>query len=118
MNALWDGLAALLAGALTGLGVGGGGLLMLYMTTLGGLEQHMAQGINLLNYLPTAGASLITHIKTHTVAWKMVLPAVAGGLITAALGSWLSHQIDVALLRKLFGGLLLIVGVRELFGKA
>ena len=117
MSALWDGLAALLAGALTGLGVGGGGLLMVYMTTLGGLEQLKAQGINLMYYLPAAGAALVTHIREHTVDRKTLWPAIAGGLVSAALGAWLSHMIDTALLRKLFGALLLVVGVRELFGK-
>lgn len=117
MKMVGDGLAGLAAGALTGLGVGGGGLLMLYMTTLGGLEQHMAQGVNLFYYLPAAGASLVTHIRQRNVDWKVVLPAVAGGLLSAALGAWLSHLVDAGLLRKLFGALLLYIGVRELFGK-
>jgi len=119
MKMLWDALAGLAAGALTGLGVGGGGLLMLYMTTkaLGGLDQHMAQGVNLWYYLPAAGASLVTHIRERNVDWKVVLPAVAGGLVTSALGAWLSHLVDAELLRRLFGGLLLYIGVRELFAK-
>ena len=114
---LLDGLAAAAAGVLTGLGVGGGGLLMVYMTTWGGLEQLMAQGINLLYYLPTAGAALSTHVRERTVDWKTALPAIVGGLISAGLGACISHFVDAALLQKLFGVLLLYVGVSELFAK-
>ena len=57
-----DWLVPMLAGALTGIlsgfGIGGGSLLLIYMTSFAGLPQDLAQGINLLYFLPTAGAAL------------------------------------------------------------
>ncbi|MDR3206990.1 MAG: TSUP family transporter [Oscillospiraceae bacterium] len=117
MRALLDGLAGALAGVLTGFGVGGGGLLMIYMTSLGGLEQYVAQGVNLWYYLPAAGGSLIFHIRARTIDAKTVWPAVAGGLASAALGAFLAGLVDTNLLRKLFSLLLLYVGLRELIAK-
>ena len=49
-----EAFAGLVCGVLSGLGIGGGTLLMVYMTAMAGLEQTVAQGINLLYFLPTA----------------------------------------------------------------
>ena len=35
-------------GVLSGFGVGGGTLLLVYLTAVAGADQHLAQGINLL----------------------------------------------------------------------
>ena len=47
---------ALLAGGATGIlsafGIGGGSLLLIYLTSFAALDQHQAQGINLLYFLP------------------------------------------------------------------
>ena len=40
-------LAGAATGVLSGFGVGGGTLLLVYMTVFAGLDQHLAQGINL-----------------------------------------------------------------------
>jgi uncharacterized membrane protein YfcA len=117
MRTLLDALAGALAGVLTGVGVGGGGPLMIYMTSLGGLEQYTAQGVNLWYYLPAAGGSLIFHIRERAIDKKIVWPAVAGGLAGAAPGAFLAGLADTNLLRKLFSLLLLYVGVRELLSK-
>ena len=105
-------------GFLSGLGVGGGSLLMVWLTAVITLEQHTAQGINLLYFLPTAACSLLFHSKHQFVDWKSVWWAILGGVLLAALGTWLSAQIEIHLLRKLFGGLLLVIGAVELFRKS
>ena len=56
---LLPALAGLVCGVLSGLGIGGGTLLMVWMTAICGLEQRTAQGINLLYFLPTAVCALI-----------------------------------------------------------
>ena len=50
-------------GVLSGFGVGGGTLLLVYMTAFAGLDQHLAQGINLLYFLPAGLLALPAHIK-------------------------------------------------------
>lgn len=115
MSALVAGLAGLVCGVFSGLGVGGGTLLMVWMTAVMEIEQRMAQGINLLYFLPTAICALIFHAKNGLIRWKTVLPAALAGCVTAALAAWLATAIDAGLLRRMFGGFLLIVGLSEVF---
>ena len=118
MSGFWFSiLAGLFCGVLSGLGVGGGTLLMVWMTAVVGLEQRAAQGINLLYFLPTASCALFFHFKNRLIRLKVVLPAAIAGCITAALSAWLATAIDTSLLRKLFGGFLLLVGLYELFSR-
>ena len=111
-------LAGAATGVLSGFGVGGGTLLLVYMTLFAGLEQPLAQGINLLYFLPAAALALPAHIKNGYIEKKVLFPAILAGLCTAALCAWLATGLDTGLLRKLFGGFLVLIGLGELFGKA
>ena len=116
-----DWLCSLLAGAVTGVlsgfGIGGGTLLLIYMTTFAGVPQNLAQGVNLLYFLPAAATALPAHIKNGYIDGKTVWPAALAGLAGTALAAWLATGLDVELLRRCFGGFLLVVGLRELFAK-
>lgn len=90
---------------------------MVWMTAVLTLEQKTAQGINLLYFLPTAAAALIFHAKNRMLEWRAILPAALAGCATAALGAWLASGVEMGLLRKLFGGFLILVGISEVFGK-
>lgn len=103
-------------GILSGFGVGGGTILLVYLTVVLGMDQHLAQGINLLYFLPAAALALPAHVKNGYIERKAVLPAIAAGLALAAAGAWLSTGLEVGLLRKLFGGFLVLIGAHELFG--
>ena len=116
MSALLAGVAGLVCGVFSGLGIGGGTLLMVWMTAVMDMEQRMAQGINLLYFLPTAICALIFHIKNRLIRWRVVIPAAIAGCLTAAGAAFLATAIDASLLRKLFGGFLLLVGLNEIFG--
>ncbi len=90
---------------------------MIWLTAVMTLDQHTAQAINLLYFLPTATISLLFHNKHQFVDWHAVLWAILGGIFLAAVGVWLSGQIETQFLRKLFGWLLLGIGTVELFRK-
>ena len=110
-------LAGTATGILSGFGVGGGTLLLIYMTTFAGVPQNLAQGVNLLYFLPAAATALPAHIKNGSIDGKTVWPAALAGLAGTALAAWLATGLDVELLRRCFGGFLLVVGLRELFAK-
>ena len=116
-----DWFIAALAGAatwvLSGFGVGGGSLLLIYMTTFAGVPQTLAQGVNLLYFLPTAATALPAHLKNGYVEKGALLPAIAAGLVCSALTAWAATALDVEVLRKCFGGFLILIGLRELFRK-
>ncbi|NCB63030.1 MAG: sulfite exporter TauE/SafE family protein [Clostridia bacterium] len=111
-------LAGAVTGVLSGFGVGGGTLLLIYMTAFAGLPQHLAQGINLLYFLPTAATALPSHIKNRYVEWRVVIPAVIAGLIGTGIAAWVATALDVDLLRRFFGLFLLYIGGTELFRKS
>ena len=102
-------------GILSGFGVGGGTLLLIYLTAFAGLGQQEAQGINLIYFLPAALTALPSHIKHHFVDWRAVIPAILAGLLCSGVAAWFSNGLDMTILRKCFGVFLLLVGISELF---
>lgn len=105
----------LVLGFLAGLGIGGGSLLILWLTLCVGTEPITARAINLMFFLTAAGSVSIFRLKNGNLQFKSILPAVVSGCIAAAIGSWLGTWIDQSVLKKIFGGLLLITGLREMF---
>lgn len=103
----------LATGIISGFGIGGGSLLVLYLTAFAGVTQQQAGGINLLYFIGCAPAALIGHIRHKAVEWKAVLWCVIAGIIAAIPTALLTAGMDTDLLRRLFGGLLLIVALRE-----
>lgn len=104
-------------GFLAGIGVGGGSLLILWLTLVLGMDHPQARIINLLFFLPSAIVASIFRWKQGKLEIKKVLPAIIAGCIAAGVCSFLSSSMDIALLKKLFGGLLIITGIRELMYK-
>lgn len=101
-------------GFLSGLGVGGGSLLVLWLTLVLGKEPEIARGVNLLFFLPSAAIACLFHRKQGRLDLREILPAVFAGCICAGAFSLLSARMDLELLKKLFGGLLIVTGLREL----
>ena len=104
-------------GILSAWGVGGGTLLLLVMTLFLGVDQRTAQGINLLYFLPTAGAGLLFHRKAGMLDKQALRQAIPWGVATAALGAWCATAMDTELLRRPFGVYLLVMGVITLIKK-
>lgn len=107
-------LVGLILGFLAGLGIGGGSLLIMWLTLCVNLEPITARAINLMFFLTAAGSVSILRFKNGDLQIKMILPAIISGCIAAAICSWVGTQIDQSILKKIFGGLLLLTGVREL----
>ena len=101
-------------GYLAGLGVGGGSLLILWLTLVLQVSSQTARLINLMFFITAAGSVSIFRWKQGNLNLKKILPAMITGSITAGIFSWIGTQIDAGLLKKLFGILLLFTGVREL----
>ena len=111
-------LVALLAGSalgfLAGIGVGGGSLLILWLTAVLKMPQPEARILNLLFFLPSAAIASVFRHREGNLNVRKVLPAILAGCVAAGLFSLLSRTLDTQLLKKLFGCLLLITGVREI----
>lgn len=114
---IWVMIIGFFSGIISGMGIGGGTILIPALILILGLEQHQAQGINLIYFIPTAIVALITHTKNKNVLWKTAKPLALFGLAGAAAGSFLAVSLDADLLRKIFGGFLFFMGLSEVFKK-
>lgn len=110
-------IVATVLGFLAGLGVGGGSLLVLWLTLVLGMSQPQARIYNLLFFIPAAVIASLFRWHSGNLNLKKILPGILAGCIGAAAGSLLGQTMDLSLLKKLFGILLLITGLRELFYK-
>lgn len=108
-------LAGFATGILSGFGVGGGTLLLVYMTAVAGVDQHLAQGINLLYFLPAGLCALPAHVKNGFLEKSALIPCVGAGLVCAGLAAWAAAAMDTGLLHKCFGGFLILIGLWEWF---
>lgn len=102
-------------GFLSGLGVGGGSLLILWLTLVLSIPAATARGINLAFFLPGALVSSLFRWKQKKLKLSVVIPGAVSGCITAVICTWIGLNIDVEVLKKGFGVLLLVTGLRELY---
>lgn len=108
-------IIGLFSGVVSGMGIGGGAILIPALIMIEGVAQQMAQGINLVYFIPTAIVSLIVHIKKKNVEVKTALIIGGCGMVGAVGGSMLAMAIGGGVLRKMFGGFLLLIGVYEVY---
>ncbi len=119
MSIPWlDILVGVATGIISGFGIGGGSLLVLYLTAFAGVSQYTAGGVNLLYFIGCAPAALPGHIRNRAIEWKAVLWCGIAGVATAIPTSLLAAGLDTDLLRRLFGVVLLYIGVKELRTKS
>lgn len=104
-----------LLGFLAGLGIGGGSLLMLWLTLVLNTPYPTARAINLLFFLAAAGSVCFYRSRRGRIAFKAIIPAILGGCVAAGICSWIGSTLKLDWIRKLFGILLLLTGLREIF---
>lgn len=107
----------LISGIISGMGIGGGTILIPALSIFFDMPQKAAQSINLIYFIPTAAAALLLHSKNKRietkVLWKIILFGFVGAFIGASLAGFMTNN----LLKKLFGCFLLIMGISEIFKK-
>lgn len=108
-----EALLGFIAGTVSGMGMGGGTILIPGLVLIAGIEQKTAQGINLLYFLPSAVSALVLHIKNKQVKTKSIIFLIIGGLIGASIGSILAVRIENDLLKKIFAVFLIVMGIYE-----
>lgn len=108
-------LIGLVAGIISGIGMGGGTVLIFLLTTISGLEQHTAQAINLIFFIPTSISAIIVNIKNKNIDFKLAFVISICGIIGAIIGARLSINTNVETLRKYFGYFLAIIAVHEIY---
>lgn len=107
----------ILAGIITGMGIGGGAILIPTLTIFLGFEQKVAQSINLIYFIPTAIIAIITHKKSGNLVTKGMHKLMIFGVIGAIVGAIFAINLNNKILKKIFGSFILVMGLLEIFKK-
>lgn len=105
------------SGIISGMGIGGGTILIPALVFIIGTKQQVAQSINLLVFIPSAIAALFVHVKKRNIEKGLLLKLALTGCVGAVIGSLLAVNLDSSLLKKFFGVFLFIVGIYEITSK-
>ncbi len=100
------------------MGLGGGTVLLIYLSLFTALPQLTAQGINLLTFVPTAAVAVIFYAVKKQIRWRLWLFMAPLGILGSIAGSFLLPLIPVFWLRKILGGVLIFMGVSRLFSRS
>ena len=109
----------LLAGILSGMiGIGGGVVIVPALVYFMSMNQQEAQGTSLaVLLLPVGILAVYYYYKAGFVnvnaAWVIAISFVLGGLI----GSKIALAIDQNILKKVFGGFMLLIAIKMIFWK-
>lgn len=95
--------------------MGGGTVLILLLSLILKMDQHIAQATNLVVFIPTAITATLVNSKNKNIKWKVTLPIAITGMVGSAIGANISSKMNVELLKKLFGVFLLIIAIYEIY---
>jgi uncharacterized membrane protein YfcA len=110
-------LIGLFSGIISGMGIGGGAVLVPALSLLTDLSQQQCQSINLLVFIPASVAALIVHQKRGNIARQKTAPLILFGIIGAVIGSFGALYLDPDILRRVFAVFLFFAGLAELLIK-
>ena len=108
-------LIGVVAGIVSGTGMGGGTILIFLLSFLLGIEQHIAQATNLIFFIPTAIVAIIVNLKNKNIDMKLAILISIFGILGAIIGANISIHMDVAILKKVFGIFLAIIAINEIY---
>lgn len=108
-------LFGLIAGTISGMGMGGGTILILLLSIFMNFDQHIAQATNLVFFIPTSIAAIITNFKQKNIDLKVAKLISIFGVIGAIIGAIISDKIETESLRKYFAIFILIIAIREIY---
>ena len=103
------------SGIISGMGIGGGTILIPSLVFFTSLNQQESQGINLIVFIPVAIVALAIHFKDKNIEFGYAKWIIVGGIIGSIAGSILAIRIEPGSLRKYFGVFLFFIGAYELF---
>lgn len=107
-------LVGLVSGFFSGLGIGGGTILILLLNTILGVQQHISQAANLIFFIPTSIVAILTNIKNKKINLKLAFIVSTFGILGAAIGALLATKTKIDCLQKLFGIFLFIIAANEI----
>ena len=115
MNYVIPIVAGFLSGLIGSMGFGGGGVLIIYLVIFANTPQIVAQGTNLIFFIPCAILATTIYIIKKQVKIKVVLPVIAGGISGSIIASNFLNFFKSEQLSYLFGIFLISIGLFSIF---
>ena len=112
-----DFIVCFFVATLSGLGVGSGGLLIIYLTLVRGEEQIFSQGVNLAFFVLASLASFVINVKQGRINFRLLSFMSVFGLIGVAVGSLLLPCVPRSALRHALGYMLIFLSLTVVFEK-
>ena len=112
-------LVGLLGGFIAGsLGVGGGIIIVPALVFILGMTQHQAQGTSLAMMLAPIGIlAVVNYYKSGYVNIKFAIVLMAAFILGGYFGSLFAVNLSDLWLKRIFGVLMMVVGVKMVMGK-
>lgn len=107
-------LTGIISGFVSGLGMGGGTILIIILTNFFGFNQHTAQASNILFFIPTSITAILVHIKNKNIDKKLIFQMMPFAAIGSVCGAFLSSKISSENLKMYFGIFLLLISMYEI----
>lgn len=104
-----------ISGIVSGAGMGGGAILICILSVFMGIDQHVAQGVNLIFFVPTSISAIITTCKEKLINWRIGIPIAISGIGGAILGAKISVNMNINKLKKYFGVFLILITIYEIY---
>ena len=103
------------SGIFSGIGMGGGTVLIFLLIRFIGLEQHIAQATNLIYFVPTAISAIIVNYREKNIETKLAKTMIFYGVVGSIIGAIISVNTGVEKLRKIYGIFLGIFAIHEIY---
>ncbi len=110
-------LLGIAAGSLSGLvGIGGGIVIVPALVFGFGFSQHTAQGTSLaVLALPVVGLGALTYYRNGHMNIPTAMIIAVGFVVGGLFGGKLANALPAETIKRIFGGLLMLLAVKMLF---
>lgn len=108
-----EGFIGVISGIVSGMGMGGGAILITILVCFMGIDQKVAQASNLIFFVPTSIVATIINIKNKEIKWKLAISLSIFGAIGALIGAYIATKVEVSLLRKMFAIFIIAIAIFE-----
>ena len=105
----------IISGIISGTGMGGGTILILILSIFMEIDQHIAQGTNLIFFIPTAISAILVAKKEKLIEWNIGISIAFFGIIGAVIGAKISNGLDIKKLKFYFGIFLILIAIYEIY---
>jgi len=110
-----ESFIGIISGIISGIGMGGGIILIFLLELICRIDHHISQASNLIFYIPTSISAIIVNIKNKNIDYKLAIVISISGIVGAVIGAKLAIFTEVKSLKVYFGYFLILIAIYEIY---